>query len=42
MGKANFGGSPDLFGQDLLSILSAGMFFVPANEKPFPGASIFR
>jgi deferrochelatase/peroxidase EfeB len=42
MGKANFGGSPDLFGKNLLSILSAGMFFVPAKEKPFPGASIFR
>jgi hypothetical protein len=33
MGKSNFGG---------YSILSAGMFFVPANEKSFPGASIFN
>jgi deferrochelatase/peroxidase EfeB len=41
MGNTNFGGSPDLFGHNLLSVLSAGVFFVPAREKPFPGASIF-
>lgn len=41
MGKANFGGPPDLLRKNLLSVLSAGMFFVPAMEKPFPGASIF-
>jgi len=42
MGKTNFGGSPDLLQHDILSVMSAGMFFVPAREKPFPGASIFR
>jgi deferrochelatase/peroxidase EfeB len=41
MGNTNFGGSPDLFSDNLLSVLSAGMFFVPPKEKPFPGASIF-
>jgi deferrochelatase/peroxidase EfeB len=40
MGKTNFGGSPGLLSDNLLSVLSAGMFFVPAKEKPFPGASI--
>jgi hypothetical protein len=35
MGKTNFGGSPDLFGKNLLSILSAGMFFVPSKENLF-------
>ena len=41
MGKTNFGGPPGLLPQELLSVTSAGMFFVPAKEKPFPGASIF-
>jgi len=42
MGNKNFGGSPDVFSVNLLSVLSAGMFFVPPKEKPFPGASIFQ
>jgi hypothetical protein len=42
MGNANFGGSPDLFSDNLLSVLSVGMFFVPPKEKPFPEASIFQ
>jgi hypothetical protein len=41
MEKTNFGGSPDLLRKNLLSIFSAGMFFVPAKKKPFPGSSIF-
>ena len=41
MGRANFGGSPELIRHNILSVISAGMFFVPAKEKPFPGASIF-
>jgi Dyp-type peroxidase family len=42
MGNANFGGDPDNNqGMDkFLSVLAAGVFFVPALEKPFPGASI--
>jgi hypothetical protein len=36
MGKTNFDGSPDLLRHDLLSVMSAGIFFVPAREKPFP------
>jgi hypothetical protein len=42
MGNANFGGSPELIGQDILSVISAGMFFAPVKEKPFPGTSIFH
>lgn len=42
LGNANFGGDPnDKQGIDkLLSVLGAGVFFVPPVEKPFPGASI--
>jgi hypothetical protein len=42
MGNANFGGSPELILEDILSDISAGMFFVPVKEKPFLGASIFN
>jgi hypothetical protein len=42
MGRANFGGSPELLRQNILSVISAGMFFVPSKEKPFPGASILN
>jgi deferrochelatase/peroxidase EfeB len=42
MGKSNFGGEPSESGVfDLLSVLAAGLFFVPPHEKPFPGVSIF-
>jgi Dyp-type peroxidase family len=42
MGKANFGGSPhDVQLSNLLSVQATGVFFIPPNEKPFPGASIF-
>jgi len=41
MGNANFGGSPELIRDDILSVISTGMFFVPVREKAFPGASIF-
>jgi Dyp-type peroxidase family len=42
LGNTNFGGDPeDKQGMDkLLSVLAAGVFFVPPVEKPFPGASI--
>ena len=39
--SANFGGTPKLVRQSILSVISSGMFFVPVNEKPFPGISIF-
>jgi Dyp-type peroxidase family len=43
LGNTNFGGIGQIHGMDdLLSVLSAGVFFVPPNEKPFPGASIFQ
>jgi deferrochelatase/peroxidase EfeB len=42
MGKSNFGGETDKSGVSaLLSVLAAGIFFVPPLEKPFPGISIF-
>lgn len=41
MGNANFGGSPELIREDILSVISTDMFFVAVREKPFPGASIF-
>jgi deferrochelatase/peroxidase EfeB len=42
MGKSNFGGELDKSGvNDLLSVLAAGIFFIPPLEKPFPGISIF-
>jgi deferrochelatase/peroxidase EfeB len=42
LGNTNFGGDPiDKYEMNnLLSVLAAGVFFVPAVEKPFPGASI--
>jgi deferrochelatase/peroxidase EfeB len=42
MGKSNFGGAHDILNDKVLSVLSAGMFFVPARETPFPGYSIFH
>jgi Dyp-type peroxidase family len=43
LGNTNFGGSDQIHGiENLLSVLAAGVFFVPPNEKSFPGASIFQ
>jgi hypothetical protein len=42
LGKSNFGGQHGLFNNKILSVLSAGMFFVPATEEPFPGYSLFH
>lgn len=43
MGKANFGGSPqDVQLNNLLSVMTTGIFFIPPNERPFPGACIFN
>jgi deferrochelatase/peroxidase EfeB len=43
LGNTNFGGPGQIYGMaDLLSVLAAGVFFVPPNEKSFPGASIFQ
>jgi deferrochelatase/peroxidase EfeB len=42
MGKSNFGGPHGLFNNKLLSVISSGMFFIPAAEEPFPGYSIFH
>jgi hypothetical protein len=39
--NANFGGSPVLVEENILSVISASMFFVPVREKPFLGAAIF-
>lgn len=42
MGRSNFGGEPGKSGiSELLSVLAAGVFYLPPTEKPFPGASIF-
>lgn len=42
MGGSNFGGESGKSGiPDLLSVLAAGVFYVPQIEKPFPGKSIF-
>jgi len=42
MGNVSFGGNSNIPGMDrLLSILAAGMFFVPRVASPFPGANIF-
>ena len=42
MGGSNFGGESGKLGiLDLLSVLAAGIFYVPPIEKPFPGVSIF-
>jgi deferrochelatase/peroxidase EfeB len=40
MGNTNFGGSNTKMDK-LLSVLVAGVFFVPPKEKPFPGISLF-
>jgi Dyp-type peroxidase family len=42
LGNTNFGGNQiNKHGLDrLLSVLAAGIFFVPAVERPFPGSSI--
>lgn len=42
MGKSNFGGPRGLFNNKILSVLSAGMFFVPPTEEPFPGYALFH
>ena len=42
LGNANFGGETDNVDMaKFLSVIAAGIFFVPPAEKPFPGASIF-
>jgi deferrochelatase/peroxidase EfeB len=42
MGNTNFGGDGSFHSMDrLLSVLTAGVFFVPSIEIPFPGACIF-
>jgi deferrochelatase/peroxidase EfeB len=43
LGNSNFAGTGDIPGmKDFLSVKACGIFFVPPNELPFPGASIFR
>lgn len=42
-GNSNFGGlKEDSQAGSLLSVVAAGIFFIPPIEKPFPGASIFK
>jgi Dyp-type peroxidase family len=42
MGNTNFGGrAKNNKMNKLLSVLAAGVFFVPPLEKPFPGSSLF-
>lgn len=42
MGRSNFGGeSGNSRISNLLSVLAAGVFYVPPLENPFPGVSIF-
>ncbi|HXV87681.1 MAG TPA: hypothetical protein VD710_01155 [Nitrososphaeraceae archaeon] len=41
MVNANLGGFPELILENILSVISASMFFVPVRKKPFPGHSIF-
>lgn len=42
MGNTNFGGrTKNNRMNKLLSVLAAGVFFVPPMEKPFPGVSLF-
>ena len=42
LGNTNFGGDQNnMQGMErFLTVLAAGVFFIPAKEKPFPGASI--
>jgi Dyp-type peroxidase family len=43
LGNTNFGGTGRIHTMDkLLSVLAAGIFFVPPYEESFPGASIFQ
>jgi deferrochelatase/peroxidase EfeB len=42
MGNTNFGGrSKNSKMEKLLSVLVSGVFFVPSQERPFPGVSMF-
>jgi len=42
LGNSSFGGVlKNRSISNLLSVVAAGMFFVPPDEKPFPGASFF-
>jgi deferrochelatase/peroxidase EfeB len=42
MGNSNFGGpTSDRKIRKLISVLAAGIFFVPPHETPFPGSSMF-
>jgi deferrochelatase/peroxidase EfeB len=42
MGNINFGGrSKTTKLEELLSVLAAGVFFVPPKERPFPGVCLF-
>lgn len=43
MGHSNFGGeSSKSAASNLLSVHASGVFYVPPDGKPFPGASIFK
>ena len=43
LGNSNFAGTGNIPGmKDFLSVQACGIFFVPPNETPFPGASIFK
>jgi deferrochelatase/peroxidase EfeB len=43
LGNSNFAGTGNIPGmKDFLSVQACGIFFVPPNEAPFPGASIFK
>lgn len=41
MGNTNFGGRSKNNKMKLLSVIAAGVFFVPPIESPFPGISLF-
>jgi deferrochelatase/peroxidase EfeB len=40
LGDANFGGTNSAIGAPLISVSAGGLYAVPPNEKPFPGAKI--
>ena len=43
LGESNFAGTGNIPGmKDFLTVHACGIFFVPPNEKPFPGVSIFK
>jgi len=43
MGNSSFGGPPNESGMHkLFSVISAGFFFVPPIQNPFPGADLFK